>query len=123
MNNCVILVSSVKDWKCDGILVKDIIQISLTNEPTTDDVVVLMIASNKWDVSKLTLVWGSDFIKHIDNTMVNNLVSGGKRHHGCRGEFKGFGTSHKFVIKDNLSFGKFSRKYKQSHNNDIAIES
>ena len=110
LNNCLVLTCLLSDWKSN----EHLSRISLSDDPTQDDLVVLMIASNKWTGSKKSLLWDEEFVQNIDKTMTNNLPREGGKHHGSRGEFKGFGTTHHFSIKDQLSFGPFSRKNKNS---------
>ena len=47
-NPIIILAGLLSDWKSNGLLHRGIIQISLKDEPEDDELVLLMVDTNKW---------------------------------------------------------------------------
>ena len=68
----------------------------------------MVLGSNKDKYIKEKCLWDKEFVQNIAQTFRDNM-SGGK-HHGSVGNYMGLGTTPRYSINNDCSFGTFSQK-------------
>ena len=106
-NQCILIVGWLDDRKINGNLPRHLIPVSLNNNEDNDDLVIVVLGSNKDKYIKEKCLWDKEFVQNIAQTFRDNMS--GDKHHGSVGNYMGLGTTPRYSINNDCSFGTFSQ--------------
>lgn len=108
--NLIILLASYDEWKTEEDIPNNVIPISLSETGTTDEYVILMIASNQRKIAHEDSLWTDSFVKGIEDQFNITILGDGYKHNGSVGNYFGFGITAKYNIQGGCSYGIMAKK-------------
>lgn len=109
-NQFLLLLGNLDDWKTEGKLPEFIVPYSLSKNVGIDEYVVIMLASNQPKEHKTSSYWSEDFVNCVESNFNKTVKGDGKKHHGSVGTYFGLGTTARYTLNGDTSYGQVAHK-------------